>query len=142
MKALIIISFIFTLLSGCAGVAPINLGVHEEQLAPCPSSPNCVSSFAQDEHKIEAIKHLDSLKQARTKLLDVLKQFENAQIITDQERYIRCEFTSRIFGFVDDVEFLIQSDLIHVRSASRLGYSDLGVNRDRIEAIRQAFTTQ
>jgi uncharacterized protein (DUF1499 family) len=65
----------------------------------------------------------------------------DAEVITETENYIHATFTSRIFRFVDDVEFYFMRDapVIHVRSASRVGYSDLGVNRKRVEKIRQAF---
>lgn len=74
-------------------------------------------------------------------LREVLKAQPNAQIITDQDAYLHAEFSSRWLGFVDDVEFLLDqsADRIHVRSASRLGYSDFGVNRARVEALREAF---
>jgi uncharacterized protein (DUF1499 family) len=66
-----------------------------------------------------------------------------AVIVTDDGNYIHAEFTSRLMGFVDDVEFLADpaSDQVHVRSASRLGHSDLGVNGERVKMIRELMTT-
>jgi uncharacterized protein (DUF1499 family) len=104
-------------------------------LTPCPESPNCVSSFARDaEHAIDPI--AASLEQIE----GVLLQLPAANIVSASADYLYAEFTSRIMGFVDDVEFLHDraSGLTHARSASRLGYSDLGANRKRIESIRDA----
>ncbi len=134
-----------TSLMACSGSKPI-LGVDKGSLEPCPDSPNCVSSQAKDEsQRIDAISFDGSYQTAHSKLLNELGNMERVQIITEEDRYIRAEFTSRLFRFVDDVEFYFvdssnKSTLIHVRSASRLGYSDLGVNRDRIEAIRNALS--
>jgi uncharacterized protein (DUF1499 family) len=74
----------------------------------------------------------------RRALLDVLPHIEGAKVVTQESFYIRAEFSSKRMKFVDDVEFLIDplSSVVHVRSASRLGYSDLGVNRKRVEEIR------
>jgi uncharacterized protein (DUF1499 family) len=71
-------------------------------------------------------------------LKTVIQNLERAKIITETENYLYAEFTSAFWGFVDDVEFLVDESakVIHVRSASRLGTSDLGANRKRIETIR------
>lgn len=126
---------IIPLLASCAGEPPQNIGVQNGRLTPCPESPNCVSSFASDEeHSIEPI--AASLEQIE----QVLLKLPAANIVSASADYLYVEFTSRIMGFVDDVEFLHDrsSGLTHVRSASRLGYGDLGANRKRIESIRDA----
>lgn len=121
-------------LLGCAGERPAGLGVEDGRLGSCPDSPNCVSSFeTRESHQIAPLEA--SLAQVRTQVLAM----PGAQIIREQDQYLYAEFTTRLMGFVDDVEFLEQGGLTHVRSASRLGKSDLGVNRKRIEAIRQAL---
>lgn len=118
------------------------LGLENGQLQPCPSSPNCVCSQVEDKaHFIEPIHVTASVEEAKTKLLQVLKHTKRVSVPETKGNYIRAEFTSRLFRFVDDVEFLIvQSEpnetLIHVRSASRVGYSDFGVNRERVEELR------
>jgi len=121
-------------LLGCAGERPTSLGASDGQLGTCPDSPNCVSSFeSRDSHQIAPIRtNLASIRQALTSLPE-------SEIISDQAPYIYAEFTSRLMGYVDDVEFLedATTGLVHVRSASRLGHSDLGANRKRIEAIRE-----
>lgn len=122
-----------------AGKRPANLGPQSGQLAPCPSSPNCVSSFSQDaEHKIEPLAYNSEPAVAMANLKEAIESLEKTKIITASDNYIYAEFTSRLMGFVDDVEFLLDegAKVIHVRSASRLGQSDLGVNRKRIETIR------
>ncbi len=120
-------------LLGCAGERPTSLGASDGQLGTCPDSPNCVSSFeTRESHQIAPLQtSLAELRQALTSLPE-------AKIISDQAPYIYAEFTSRLMGYVDDVEFLedTNSGLVHVRSASRLGHSDLGANRKRIESIR------
>ncbi|MFN3164366.1 MAG: DUF1499 domain-containing protein [Pseudohongiellaceae bacterium] len=120
-------------LSACAGEPPQDIGVQGGRLAPCPDSPNCVSSFESDEtHGIAPLNaDLETIEQ-------VLVEMERTNIVSVEGNYLYAEFTSRLMGFVDDVEFLYDpgSGMTHVRSASRLGYSDLGANRDRIESIR------
>jgi len=125
-----------------AGKRPANLGVQSGQLAPCPSSPNCVSSFSQDaEHKIEPLAYNSQAAVAMANLQQAIEYEEKTKIVTATDNYLYAEFASRLMGFVDDVEFLLdeKAKVIHVRSASRLGESDLGVNRKRIETIRTAL---
>jgi uncharacterized protein (DUF1499 family) len=120
-------------LIGCAGDRPTTLGAQNNQLASCPDSPNCVSSFdTRESHSIEPLQgSLDNVRAA-------LAQMPNAQIISESTDYLYAEFTSRLMGYVDDVEFMADASqgVVHVRSASRLGYSDMGVNRARVEMIR------
>jgi uncharacterized protein (DUF1499 family) len=77
------------------------------------------------------------------RLLAVLGSMKRVEIVTREEGYLHAEFTSAVFRFVDDVEFSIddRNNVIHVRSASRLGFSDLGVNRRRVEDIRKRFAS-
>ena len=129
-------------LSGCSGGRPpLNLGVTEGRLAPCPDSPNCVSSQAAHENqRIEPLRYTGDTAQARNRLLTVLNRMERVQIRQAGPEYLHAEFSSAWFGFVDDVEF--QFDLpgvIQARSASRTGYYDFGVNRERVNAIRARF---
>lgn len=122
-----------------AGKRPSNLGVQDGRLAPCPNTPNCVSSQSTDTvHKIEPLTYKSSSEEAFAKLKQAIASLPRTKIITQSPNYLYAEFTSTIMGFVDDVEFYLDADakVIHVRSASRLGQSDLGVNRKRIETIR------
>ena len=139
-----VILIFFVFLTGCSGTMP-KLGVNNGELTPCPKTPNCVSSQAQDkEHFIEPIKFAGSQQQAHDRLLQIIESEKRTKIITDQQDYIHVEFTSALFRFVDDVEFYFpeknaDETVIHTRSASRVGSSDLGVNRKRIERIRSKF---
>lgn len=122
-----------------AGKRPNNLNVRDGKLAPCPNTPNCVSSQSSDaEHSIEPLTYNSTPVKAMADLKSVIQAMKKTEIITENENYLYAEFTSAIMGFVDDVEFYLDKDakVIHVRSASRLGKSDLGVNRKRIETIR------
>jgi uncharacterized protein (DUF1499 family) len=118
-----------------AGKRPTNLGVKAGKLTPCPNTPNCVSSQSSDsEHAIDPLPYAQI-----TDIKRVVKNMERTTIIEETENYLYAEFKSKLMGFVDDVEFHKDdiNQVIHVRSASRLGKSDLGVNRKRVEEIRQ-----
>lgn len=125
-----------------AGTRPTNLGDSVGQLTPCPETPNCVSSQSTDsKHSIEPLTYSSSAQEARANLKAAIATFNQAKIIKETDDYIYAEFTLPIVGFVDDVEFSLneQAKVINVRSASRLGESDLGVNRQRVENIRNKF---
>jgi uncharacterized protein (DUF1499 family) len=129
-------------LGGCSGGRPpSNLGVTEGWLAPCPASPNCVSSRADAaEQRVEPLRYDGDAAPARTRLLGVLNGMKRVRIVQSNDAYIHAEFSSALFGFVDDVEFQFgPPGVIQVRSASRTGYYDFGANRDRVEAIRARF---
>ena len=122
-----------------SGQRPTNLGVNQGRLAPCPGTPNCVCSDDQDaEHAIAPLTYTTNQAAAMAALKQVIQSMERAQIITESADYLYAEFTTKLMGFVDDVEFYFApaAKVIQVRSASRLGKSDLGVNRARIETIR------
>ncbi len=128
------------LLPACAGDRPNNLGARNGTLSPCPSSPNCVSSQATNErHRIAPLAFTGDPDQAFTRLKQILGHRDDTKIVEEQAGYLRVEL--RTTFFVDDGEFLLDRErsVIQVRSASRLGYSDLGKNRRRMEDIRRAF---
>lgn len=123
-----------------AGQRPTNLGVNAGQLAQCPSSPNCVSSQAIDEsHQIAPFRLVAPADKVLADLKHLVQTTPRTDIVSNNDHYLYAEFTSRLMGFVDDVEFYLdpKAGVIQVRSASRLGESDLGVNRQRIETIRR-----
>ena len=125
-----------------AGDFPENLGVKDGSLASCPESPNCVVSQTTDgTHSIAPITYETDLDTAREALLKVLTVVPGTEVIEHTDSYIRAQSTSRLMGFIDDVEFYFPQDkkAIEMRSASRLGESDLGVNRRRLEQIRFAM---
>ncbi|WP_432467545.1 DUF1499 domain-containing protein [Agarivorans sp. Z349TD_8] len=135
------------LLTACSGSAPM-LGVHQQLLQACPDSPNCViSQAANDGNYIQPLVYQGTMLQAQQRLLQILKAEKRSHIVTQQTNYLRVEFHSALFGFVDDLEFYLLAQqneqiLIHVRSAARLGYYDFGVNRQRIEHIRRELSNQ
>ena len=131
---------------------PDNLGAQNGRLATCPDSPNCVSSQANkdDSHYIEPLRlapsndpenPADPPAFAIASLAELIRSLPRTTVYEQTDDYLRVEFRSLLFGFFDDVEFLVDRpmDSIHVRSASRWGYSDFGANRRRIEKIRQLW---
>lgn len=131
-----------SLLSACSGKVP-KLGLENGQLTACPDKPNCVLTIAnKEEHKVEPIILNLSKNDAKLALNNAIKQL-NGQIVTENENYIRAEFTSRLFRFVDDFECYLVANgnqtEIHMRSASRLGYSDFGINRVRVENLKKVL---
>jgi uncharacterized protein (DUF1499 family) len=108
----------------------------------CPDAPKCVSSQATDpRHFIEPFTFNDSPAEAMKRLKSALMNEKRVTIVTEEPAYLRAEVRSLIFRFVDDVEFTVlpEKGVIHIRSSARIGYSDFGVNRSRIERIRQLF---
>lgn len=121
---------------------PTTLGVTGGRLAPCPASPNCVCSGDEDAaHSIEPLAFTDSPDDAWSRLGRVVAAYPRTRVVVDRDGYLHAECSSFLFRFVDDLEFLLDREgkMIQVRSASRAGRGDLGVNRARIEAIRAAF---
>ena len=124
---------------------PGNLGVVNGRLASCPSSPNCVSTEATDvKHLIVAIAFDEAPAQAFERLKKAIVAVPRLKIVTESGDYLHAEATSLVFRFVDDVEFFVDREMkvIHFRSASRVGHSDLGANRARMERIREIFQQQ
>lgn len=112
---------------------PANLGVKDGRLAPCKPTPNCVSSQASPrdaEHYVAPIH--GSLPDVR-KAVDAMPR---ATVIEHRDNYLYAEFRTPLMRYVDDVEFFFDGAVLQVRSASRLGRRDFGVNRRRIESLR------
>jgi uncharacterized protein (DUF1499 family) len=133
--------FVMSLLAG----RPAHLGLKDGKLAPCPESPNCVSTQTDDaEHRIDAIRFTGTAADAKAKLKKAVAALPRAAIVTESADYLHVECTSLIFRFVDDVEFWIDepNQVIHCRSASRVGRSDFGANRTRMEAICKMFESE
>jgi uncharacterized protein (DUF1499 family) len=116
---------------------------HASRLAPCPRTPNCVSTQAPpgSSKRMDPIPYTGTLAQARERLLRVLRAYPRTRIVREEPDVLKAECRSRIFRFVDDVDFVFDDAAkeIHFRSASRLGRRDFGVNRQRMEEIRRAF---
>ena len=113
-------------------------GVHNGRLAPCPRSPNCVGSDEADAHAIAPLRIKVPAPEAWSALRKLLARTPRVTIVTAGEDYLHAEFVTAILRFTDDVEFHLRArdGVIAVRSASRVGYSDLGANRSRIERLR------
>ncbi len=139
MKNTYVTGLVVLMLFGCSGSRPGNLGVKDGKLSPCPDRPNCVSSQADVS---DAGHYIDPLQGNIEDAAKAVTSMENSEIITQNENYLHAEFTSSVMRFVDDVEFFHDADAntLHVRSASRLGYSDWGVNRKRVEKIRKLMS--
>jgi len=126
----------------CSGNQPSHLKNKAGTILPCPSSPNCVSTASTDaKHRIEPIRFTGSPERAWETLVTVVKSMKGSRIVTRSDTYLHAEFTSALFRFVDDVECSLSdaAGAIAMRSASRRGYYDLGVNRKRMETIRTRF---
>lgn len=107
----------------------------------CPESPNCVSSTldSDNSHYVAPIEFNDPIDLAKKKLVGAINELGNCKIKKFEGDYIWAECTSSLFKFVDDLEILFTDKKIHLKSASRVGHSDLGVNRKRINEISFKF---
>jgi uncharacterized protein (DUF1499 family) len=115
------------------------LGVRGARLSPCPTSPNCVSSDATDPSKqVPPFRLAISSPEAWQIARSIVAALPRTEVVTQTPDYLHVECSSALFGFVDDLELHLRASdrLIAVRSASRLGYEDLGVNRARVEELR------
>lgn len=137
------ILFVLLILAACSAPVPEGLGVFEGKLLECPDSPNCVSTMApkDDEKHYMAPLSFDDLQDARLKVLSIVMETPRTEILLQNKEYIHTTYTTPIMRFVDDVEFYFDEDekLLHFRSASRIGYSDLGTNRRRMEKFKKAY---
>jgi len=124
------------------GTAPTEPGSSRPALAPCPARPNCVCSDAADEpHRVHPYTLKAKPAAAWQALKNALLELPRTRVVLDTGDYLHAECKSAIFRFIDDLEFQLRpgQGVIAVRSASRLGYSDLGVNRRRIEKLRSTL---
>lgn len=128
-----------------SGTRPEYLGVRDGRLVPAKRTPNNVNSQADKlvdpDHYIEPLRYTGAARQAWTALRRVVDAMPRVKVIRSEPTYLYAEFSTRLMGFVDDTEFYLDENagVIHVRSASRLGSSDFGVNRERVETIRAKF---
>tara|TARA_A200000159_G_scaffold164955_1_gene198118 strand:+ start:55337 stop:55774 length:438 start_codon:yes stop_codon:yes gene_type:complete len=130
-------------LVGCS-ITPPELGISGESLKDCPATPNCISSINNGSRDMAPIIFNGSKANAKEKLLSIIRSLPRTTVVEKRDNYLRVEFRSQLFGFVDDVEFLLsqtQSNKtkIDFRSASRLGLSDLGVNKARMKKVTALF---
>jgi len=127
-----------------SGRRPSNLGASGGRLAPPKRTPNCVSSQADPadaEHYIAPIAFPGGTAQAMAAARQAVQSMARSTVVQEEKNYLYAEFRSRLLGYVDDLELLYDESagVLHVRSASRLGRRDFGVNRKRVEALRAAL---
>lgn len=123
---------------GCAGHAQESRSKTPADLAPCPDSPNCVSTKSKDPARaMPPLPYLKSGEESMNRLVSIVREMKRATIVSTTPSYLHVEFRSALFRFVDDVEFVLDDSarVIHFRSASRTGYYDFGVNRRRMQEI-------
>ena len=142
LAAVLLLPVVLLAILSATAKKPQDLGVVNGRLAACPDTPNCVSTQATDAgHRIESITFDGLPEQAIQRLKAAIASVPRMKILEEKDGYVYAEAKSLIFRFVDDVEFYVDRDakVIHFRSASRVGHSDLGVNRERMEQLRRAF---
>jgi uncharacterized protein (DUF1499 family) len=126
-----------------AGRPPKHLGAQDGRLAPPDARPNNVSSQANAEsdqdHYIEPLHFAGNRARAFAAAKSIVAKLDRTRIVSDRPNYLHAESSSKTFGFVDDLELLLdtRAKLIHVRAAARLGIRDFGVNRKRVETLRR-----
>jgi len=141
MRRLVIFSLLMTVMVGSREAFPDPALSAENLLPPCSGSPNCVSSLApQPSRRVGPLSIIDTPDESLQRLEKIIRSMRGAVIVSRTERMLQAEFRTRL-GFVDDVLFVVSEveDVFHVRSASRTGYWDLGVNRRRVERIREKY---
>ena len=126
----------------CAGHAQESRSKTPADLAPCPDSPNCVSTKSKDPGRaMPPLPYLNSAEESMNRLAAIVREMKRATIVSASPEYLHVEFRSGLFRFVDDVEFVLDDStrLVHFRSASRTGHYDFGVNRKRMQQISDRY---
>lgn len=127
--------------AGCGAPPPSTLGMQDGDLAPCPASPNCVHTGHGHPEGTQPLYLTGKGEGSWDRVRTVLEAMPRLTVVSSSERYLHAEERSRLFRFVDDLELLLAEDgELIVRSASRLGEGDLGVNARRLERLREALT--
>ena len=130
------------MVSSVSGAGAEGLGATEYKLAPCPDSPNCVSTQSEGKrHAMEPLPYLQTRQTSRERILSILKGMRRMEIVKLTESTIHVEFRTALWKFVDDVEFFFddRARVVHFRSASRVGYYDFGLNRRRMKEISERY---
>jgi uncharacterized protein (DUF1499 family) len=124
-----------------SGTKPRALGVAAGRLRECPRSPNCVCSDARESHRVGAFPLALPPADAWARVREAVAALPRTRVVTATDDYLHAECRSRMFGFIDDLELHLRPKqrVVAVRSASRVGYSDLGVNRARVDGLRAAL---
>jgi len=123
---------------------PKNLGVNNGMFAPMPKSPNAVSSQSDDpDYHVEPFPFKENLEHTKAVIINAIESYGNAEIITNESNYIHAIFTTSKMRFHDDVEiyFNESAGIVEYRSASRVGYSDMGLNKERYNKLYEYYTS-
>ena len=123
-------------------LSPNYLGVNGGMLAKMPKTPNAVSSQTEEkDKKVEALEFKGNLVDSKKQVIKAIESYGNAKIIKNETNYIYVVVTTGIMKYHDDVEFYFDESkkLIQIRSASRIGYSDMGLNRERYNKIKEVY---
>jgi len=142
LLGLVAVGFITIITLSYMVARPRDLGITAGRLAPCPTTPNCVSTQADNPtQKMSPIPYTTSTAEAKQRLLTVIQAYPRTTLVEETPTYLAVVFRSALFRFPDDVEFYFDepNKIIHFRSASRLGQGDGGVNRARMTALTAAF---
>lgn len=130
------------IMGSVSGAGMEGLGATEDRLAPCPDSPNCVSTQSESKrHVMAPLPYLQTREASREKILSILRAMKRTEVVKVTEFYLHAEFRTALWRFVDDVEFLFDdaARVVHFRSASRAGYYDFGLNRRRMKEISEKY---
>lgn len=130
------------LLFACAGAAPPSAST-ATGVAGCPASPNCVSTAApvdDAQHRAAPLAYASDVAAATARMKAIVAAMPRTALVEETENTLRFTFTSKVFRFVDDVDVVFVDGRVEYRSASRVGYGDMGANRARVEAIAAAWT--
>ncbi|MCB2299082.1 DUF1499 domain-containing protein [Clostridium tagluense] len=123
-------------------LTPKNLGINNGKLAQMPNKPNAVSSETEEkDKKVEALHFKGNLKDSKDKVIKAIENYGNVKIIKNETNYVYVVFATGIMKYHDDVEFYFDESkkLIQIRSASRIGYSDMGLNRERYNKLSEVY---
>ena len=140
---LVVIGYIGILVSNSMSNIPSYVGIKDGRLSPVDKSkPNNLSTYEAGQYpQAEPLTYTGTREEAKARLLNIINNTPRTEVISDDGDYLHVTYKSRLFRFVDDVEFLFDDEekLIHFRSASRVGYSDMNANQKRMAALSQAF---
>ncbi len=140
LAILVILLFVMMFFIARQSLSITNSGLLNEQLQACPDEPRCVSSLATDEmHSIRAFEVPLGMLDPVSTMAAIISDLPRTEIIVQNERYLHAAFSSALFGFVDDLEILKDGEFLQVRSVSRGGRSDMGVNRKRVEELHESW---
>jgi uncharacterized protein (DUF1499 family) len=130
---------------GCSSKPTDNRGGKNGSLAPCPGAPNCVSTLSHDSrHAMPPLPYISTKDQNKDRIIEIIKSMKRSEIIDISDTYVHAQFKTRFLRFVDDVSFFFDdaAQIVHFRSASRVGYYDFGLNRRRMSMISKRYLSK